>query len=116
MTDDTDSGRIRSVLLEVMSDLTKQYDSLQASTVVQYAARKLPKQHDRQMERAILASFYDLFRTSYLSWGHDLSNPSPPFCHVTALGQRALSQHSRDPANPEGYFSHLRSRATLGAV
>jgi hypothetical protein len=116
-TIDVDVSAIRSALLEVIGDLSSQYDNLQSSSVIQHAARKvLNRQPDRQVERALLASFYDLFRTGYLSWGHDLANPAPPFCHVTELGRRALAQRSRDPANPEGYLSHLRSRAGISSL
>jgi hypothetical protein len=116
-TIDVDVSGIRSALLEVIGDLSSQYDNLQSSSVIQHAARKvLNRQPDRQVERALLASFYDLFRTGYLSWGHDLANPAPPFCHVTELGRRALAQRSRDPANPEGYLSHLRSRAGISSL
>lgn len=51
-----------------------------------------------------------------MSWGANLANPSPPFFHVTDLGRKALSQHSRDPANPDGYLSHLRTKAGIGPV
>ena len=116
-TIDVDVSGIRSALLEVIGDLSSQYDNLQSSSVIPHAARKvLNRQPDRQVERALLASFYDLFRTGYLSWGHDLANPAPPFCHVTELGLRALAQRSRDPANPEGYLSHLRSRAGISSL
>ncbi len=116
-TIDVDVSAIRSALLEVIGDLSSQYDNLQSSSVIQHAARKvLNRQPDRQVERALLASFYDLFRTGYVSWGHDLANPAPPFCHVTELGRRALAQRSRDPANPEGYLSHLRSRAGISSL
>lgn len=35
---------------------------------------------------------------------------------MTALGRRALAQHSRDPANPDGYVSHLQGQAAVGPV
>jgi hypothetical protein len=106
---------IRNVVLEVIDELSKEYGSLQSGSVIQRAAQKLGSR-SREAEQALLASFYDLFRSGYLSWGHDLSNPAPPFCHVTGLGRRALAQRSRDPANPDGYLAHLRSYADVGAV
>ena len=60
--------------------------------------------------------WYALFNTGYLSWGHNLSNNSPPFCHVTARGKEALETLSRDPSNPAGYLAHLRKLAPLNAV
>jgi len=109
------AGNIRSVVLEVVDALSKEYDNLQSGSVIQRAAQRLGPR-SRESERAILVSFYDLFRTGYLSWGHDLANPAPPFCHVTTLGRRALAQRSRDPANPDGYLAHLRGYAAVGAV
>ena len=116
MTDANDPGTMRSVILEVIEDLRSQNHTLQVAGIVQYASRKLPRASDVEAERALLASVYELFRTGYLSWGHNHSNPTPPFCHVTALGRRALAQRSRDPANPEGYLAHLKSRAEIGPV
>jgi len=110
-----DGVDVRAVVLEVVDELVRKYDNLQAGGVLQEASRRLPLR-DRATERALLTAFYDLFRTGYLSWGHDLPNPSPPFCHVTALGRQALALRSRDPANPDGYLAHLRHRAPLGPV
>jgi hypothetical protein len=113
-----DAGHIRTVVLEVIDGLLKEYGNahLQSGSVLQRAASRIGRSRDRQSEQALLASFYDLFRTGYLSWGADLANPAPPFCHVTALGRLALAQHSRDPANPDGYLSHLRSQSAVGPV
>jgi hypothetical protein len=113
---DADVGQIRTVILEVIDGLVKEYTHLQSSSVLQRAASQISRSADRQVQEALLASFYDLFRTGYLSWGADLANPAPPFCHVTALGRRALAQHSRDPANPDGYLAHLRSQAPVGPI
>jgi len=106
---------IRAMVLDVVDELARKYDNLQAGGVLQEASRRLPR-HDRTVERGLLTVFYDLFRTGYLSWGHDLPNPSPPFFHVTALGRQALALRSRDPANPDGYLAHLRARASVGPV
>jgi hypothetical protein len=111
-----DPGQIRGVILEIIDGLLKEYTHLQSGSVLQRAAGRIGRSGGLQTEQALLASFYDLFRTGYLSWGYDLANPAPPFCHVTALGRRALAQRSRDPANPDGYLSHLRSQAAVGPV
>lgn len=113
-----DPGHIRTVVLEVIEGLLKEHGngSLQSGSVLQRAASRLGRPRDLPDEQAILASFYDLFRTGYLSWGTNLANPAPPFCHVTALGRRALAQHSRDPGNPDGYMAHLRSQGAVGPV
>lgn len=106
---------IRALILEVVEELVRKCDNLQTAGILQEASRRLPRR-DRDAERALLTAFYDLFRTGYLSWGHDLPNPSPPFCHVTALGRQALALRSRDPANPDGYLANLRHRAPLGPI
>jgi len=110
-----DAGQIRTVVLEVIEGLLKEYGngSLQSGAVLQRAAPRLGRSRDLQEQQALLASFYDLFRVGYLSWGADLANPAPPFCHVTALGRRALAQHSRDPANPDGYMAHLQRQGAV---
>lgn len=112
---DMEGADIRAVVLEVVDDLTRKYDNLQSGSVLQEANRRLARR-DRSAEQALLTVFYDLFRTGYLSWGHDLPNPNPPFFHVTALGRQALALRSRDPANPDGYLAHLRTRAAIGPV
>jgi len=113
-----DPGHIRTVVLEVIDALLKEYGNgnLQAGAVLQRAAPRLGGSRKLEDEQALLASFYDLFRTGYLSWGMNLANPAPPFCHVTALGRRALALRSRDPANPDGYMAHLRSQAAVDPV
>jgi hypothetical protein len=93
---------------------------LQSSTVLEAAAQRLGiagiSRHDTERQQALLTFWHDLFRTGYLAWGFDLSNPAPPFCHLTEQGKRALSHVSRDPANPSGYLSSLRSKVTLSEV
>jgi hypothetical protein len=58
-------------------------------------------------EQALLTAWYDLFGSGHLSWGYNLNNPDPPFCHTTEQGRRTLAQISRDPSNPDGYMAHL---------
>lgn len=106
---------IRAMVLEVVEELSRKYDNLQSGSVLEEASRRLARR-DRSAEQALLTVFYDLFRTGYLSWGHDLPNPNPPFFHVTALGRQALALRSRDPANPDGYLAHLKARAAVGPV
>lgn len=115
-TKNLDPGQIRGIILEVVDGLLKEYTHLQSTSVLQRAASRIGQSGGLQTEQALLASFYDLFRTGYFSWGYNLANPDPPFCHVTALGRQALAQHSRDPANPDGYLSHLRSEGAVGPV
>src|SRR3972149_11107960 len=112
-----DHGQIRSVILEVIEGLKQQqYSHLQSGAVLQRAIDLLGRSGGLPTEQMLLACFYDLFRTGYLSWGHDIANPSPPFFHVTALGRGALAARGRDPANPDGYLSHLQRQAALSQV
>jgi hypothetical protein len=67
-------------------------------------------------DQALLTFFYDLFRNGYLSWGLNLNNPDPPWCHLTSQGRAALTHFSRDPANPDGYLAYLASVATLSPL
>src|SRR2546426_6577585 len=62
-TGDVDVAAIRSVLLEVIDGLSREYSHLQASSVLQEAVGRLANRRDLQTEQALLASFYDLFRT-----------------------------------------------------
>lgn len=78
--------------------------------------RRLDARNDSDLERAILAQWNDLFRTGYLGWGLNLSNPDPPFFHITDRGRSALERLSRDPGNPGGYLKYIRSVAKLNAV
>ena len=110
-----DGAELRAVVLQVMDELSKQYTNLQSGAVLQRAHSRLGIQVKKD-EEALLTFFYDLFRIGYLSWGADLANPSPPFFHVTDLGRKGLAQHSRDPANPDGYLSHLRTIADIGPI
>lgn len=112
---DMQGADIRAVVLEAIDDLSRKYDALQSGSVLRESSRRLPR-GDRSNDQVLLTVFYDLFRTGYLSWGHDLQNQDPPFFHVTTLGRQALALRSRDPANPEGYLAHLRARATIGPV
>jgi hypothetical protein len=100
---------IREVLLQ---EIHAQSPSLQQSSVLDAAVRKLPG-YDHQ---AILTQWSELFRTGLLAWGLNLSNPNPPFFHLTDRGRQALQNLTRDPSNPDGYMRHLDSLAKIGPV
>jgi hypothetical protein len=85
---------------------------LQQSSVLEAAARKLPGCN----EQAILTQWGELFRTGSIAWGLNLSNPDPPFFHLTERGHQALANATRDPSNPAGYLRHVASIATLDPV
>lgn len=111
-----DGELLRQTVLEEVARLSKGGSSLQSNSVLQAAAQKLNiigiSRDNIEHQQALLTFWHDLFRTGYLAWGFNLSNPDPPFCHLTEQGRRALSHISRDPANPSGYLSSLRNRAT----
>jgi len=90
--------------------------SLQQTTVLNRVSARLKITNDPDLEQLVLAEWYGLFNTGYLSWGHNLSNSNPPFCHVTARGKGALQSLSRDPSNPVGYLAYLHSLAPLNFV
>jgi hypothetical protein len=73
-------------------------------------------QRNPDIEQAFLTIWHDLFRTGYLAWGLNFSNPNPPHCHVTEQGRRILQNLTRDPANPAGYLTHLATVATLNPI
>lgn len=110
-----DRPDLRAVVFQVIEERSRQHPTLHSETIIRHAQTKLGI-NKIEDEQALLAFFYDLFRIGYLSWGHNVSNPSPPLFHVTDVGRKALAQHSRDPANPDGYLSHLRATAGIGPI
>ena len=111
-----DGEQIRRTVLEVVRDFGARPDSyLQSAAVLQESAKRLGIRGIEQ-EQALLTFFGDLFRIGYLAWGFNLSNPAPPFCHITDRGRRALAALSRDPSNPDGYLANLRAIGRLNPV
>lgn len=89
---------------------------LQQQSVLDTVGRKLGAYRNPDLEQAVLTQWGELFRTGLLAWGFNLSNPNPPFFHLTERGRQALQNLTRDPSNPAGYLRHLASAATLGPV
>lgn len=106
---------IRKVLLEVVDEKSNREGSFQQISVLNEASVRL-KLRGVEQEQALLTYWYDLFRTGYLAWGYNLSNPDPPFCHTTGQGRRTLENLSRDPANPDGYLAHLSGLGKLNPI
>lgn len=90
--------------------------NLQQGGILNAVAGKLGANFNPDLEEAILTQWGDLFRTGLLSWGLNISNPDPPFFHVTERGHEALQDLTRDPSNPAGYLRHLAASANIGAV
>jgi len=112
---------IREVLLQTIASNEPQgpHDhrpNLQQVSVLETAARALGITQNPDLEQALLTQWHDLFRTGLLAWGLNLSNPNPPFFHLTGRGRRALSNATRDPSNPAGYLRHLSSIAALAPI
>lgn len=114
-----DGRKIRSTLLQVVEEQHRSAGntaSLQQSSILQEAVARLGGRATDDEGQALLTAWYDLFRDGHLSWGYNLNNPDPPFCHVTEQGRRALQHLSRDPSNPDGYLAHLASRGSPNPV
>ncbi len=114
-----DGTKIRSTLLQVIEEQHRSAgnsSSLQQISILQEAVARLGGRTTDDEDQAILTAWYDLFRAGHLSWGYNLNNPDPPFCHVTEQGRRALQHMSRDPSNPDGYKTHLASRGSPNPV
>ena len=113
---------IRSILLEIVAEQDEYIrqdptrGSLQQGTILQEVERRVGWSRSRNGQEAILTYWYDLFRTGILSWGYNLSNPNPPFCHLTSHGRKVLSNISRHPSNPDGYISFLTKNANLDSI
>lgn len=101
------AGNIREALLNEIAGISPG-PSLQSSSVLQNTANKLGIRGGPS-EQAILTQFSELFRTGYLAWGYNLSNPNPPFFHLTEQGRRTLAQLSGDPGNPDGYLRRVNA-------
>jgi len=110
---------IRNTLLQVIDEQSPKQPtdaSLQTNSVLNETGKRLNTEHNHDIEEAILTQWHDLFRTGYLAWGYNLSNPNPPFFHLTEQGRKALASISRDPSNPEGYLKHLYSVSSLHPI
>jgi len=110
-----DYAPMRKVLLQIVSKYAGD-SSLQPIVVLREASEILKIRGDVEKEQALLTLWYDLFRNGQVAWGYDISNPEPPFCHVTAQGRKTLENMSRDPANPDGYTQYLSQKCTLNSV
>jgi hypothetical protein len=86
--------------------------TLQQRPILYAVQNKMGLGHDE----AILTEWGELFRTGLLAWGLDISNPDPPFFHLTDRGRKALERATRDPSNPLGYLKHLASIARINPI
>lgn len=114
-----DTYDIRALILQVIKDQQPKGQSdmqLLQGSILEETKRRLGIADDITKEQAILTTWHDLFRTGYLAWGLNITNPNPPFFHVTESGRRTLASLSRDPGNPAGYLHHLASITKLNPI
>lgn len=105
---------IRRVMLEVLSEASA---SEQVPNILEKVIRNLDiKPREKQKEQAVLTVWHDLMISGYVAYGTDIENVKFPFFHITDKGRAILKQVSRDPTNPDGYYSYLTSRASLNSV
>lgn len=108
---------VRQTMLEVIENFSHGGSHhVQSVVVVEQTVTRLGKRHHEDVEREALRCWHDLMRTGFLAWGFNLSNPNPPFAHVTPLGRKALENVSRDPSNPRGYLAALQGVLASGSV
>ena len=107
-----DAHEIKRHILEIIEKHEKSRSSMVlqinwvATQTMQTLFKKSPGQ-DPVIEKQILSIFNDLFRSGLISWGKDITNPSPPLFHMTTQGEKVLKQLSQDPYNPAGYLKKL---------
>jgi hypothetical protein len=111
---------IREVLLAVIDKQSPKGpldSSLATNSVLSEAAEILDSRFlGKEGQQALLSQLHDLFRTGYLAWGNDISNPDPPKFHITTKGRKLLSNLSRDPGNPDGYIAYILQIAALNPI
>ena len=103
-------------MLEVIKEYSLRDNSLQSGSILDETARRLNVRNNILVEQAIMTFFHDLFRAGQIAWGYNLSNPNPPFCHLTDIGRKTLENYSRDPSNPDGYWAYLSNLGNLNTV
>jgi len=117
MSDGITGQEIRRVLLEIIDEFSKIGPGyFQTGAILNEASQRLKIRNNLANEQALLTLYYDLFRSGQLSWGYNLPNTDPPFCHLTEQGRLTLRHLSRDPANPDGYLAHLNTQSSLNPI
>ncbi len=105
---------VRQTMFEVIQEHAS-HGSFQSNPVLNEVARRANLRGDAE-EQVLLTLWHDLVRTGHIAWGLNVTNPNPPFCHLTDQGRKMLEHYSRDPANPDGYLSYLRGCAPLTPI
>lgn len=109
---------VRTTLLEVIQEMNPNNanQTLQSGTILSEAVQRLGCQNNNAQEQILLTEWYELFRTGYMAWGLNISNPSSPFCHLTKTGETAVGNFNRDPSNPKGYLQHLENKTVINEI
>lgn len=111
-----DGRSLRKTMLEVIEEYAKGGPgNFQAGPILKQVAQRCGAKSNEE-QQAILTVWNDLFRNGYLAPGLNLDNPTFPFCHITSQGRDSLKHLSRDPSNPDGYFSYIASKSSLNDV
>ncbi len=113
-----DLNQIRSELLKSIKRRSSSTEPLQQVSILSEVSDKFGQTFysDKGAQEALLTVWYDLFRIGYLAWGFNLSNPNPPFFHLTERSHKFLENFSRDPANSDGYLHYLKSKTSFSPV
>ena len=98
-----DADEARRLVLEAVEKVAQNQDRNVPLSFVIDVLRQGRPWHDTPTEQLFLTSWYDLFLTGVLSWGHNFANSGMQHTRLTEHGKKTLTQISRDPANPRGY-------------
>jgi hypothetical protein len=116
----SDAGvKIRELLLQVVNDKQPRSSTdspLQRDPVFQEVMQRLGRGAAANAETEILTQWHELVCSGVFAWGFNLSNPNPPFFHITERGRAALATISRDPYNPAGYMRYLDSVSIISPI
>ena len=78
------ANRIKQVILDIIKENSERQDQfLQQNPILSESANRLDIKGNIELEQLLLTEWNNLFRSGYLSWGSNLSNPNPPYFHVS---------------------------------
>ncbi len=77
---------MKVAILGVVTEFTSKTPAFLSVDVVLKEVDKRLNLKSEDDQKALLDVFYDLFREGHLSWGWSLSQPHPPYFHLTKSG------------------------------
>lgn len=117
MNQKIDGEKIRNTLLEVIVEYSKKGPGyFQVKPILHETVTRLGLRRSEDGELAIITLWHDLYRSGHISWGLNIDNPDLPSVHLTERGRKALEHFSRDPVNPSGYLTYLKSTKGLNPI